>query len=77
MASASIIIPTIDYARCQACRPCEAAAHCRFKAFLRIDPDEPPVIDVARCGGCGDCVPHCPYECLAVARAVVPPKTCR
>jgi MinD superfamily P-loop ATPase len=67
--SSNIVIPTLDYSLCQACRPCEAAAHCRFKAFLRIDPDEPPVIDVARCGGCGDCVPHCPYQALVAPHA--------
>ncbi len=77
MVAASIVIPTLDYSLCQACRPCEAAAHCRFKAFLLIDRDEPPIIDVARCGGCGDCVPHCPYQCLVVTRALVALQTSR
>ena len=66
--SPSGIIPTVDYERCQACRPCEAGQHCRFKAFMRIDRDEPPYIEVSLCEGCGDCAPHCPYK------AVVPPK---
>jgi MinD superfamily P-loop ATPase len=64
----NVIIPALDYARCQACQPCRAAAHCRFKAFVRIDRDEPPYIDVARCGGCGDCVAHCPFEALTDPR---------
>jgi len=65
----SMILPTLDYDRCLACPKCQAAAHCRFKAFVRIDRDEPPYIDVARCGGCMDCVPHCPFEALANPRA--------
>ena len=67
--SQSIAIPAIDYDLCQACRPCEASKHCRFKAFVRIDRDEPPFIDVGRCGGCGDCVPHCPHDALAAPGA--------
>ena len=67
--SSSIILPILDYDRCQACRKCQAAANCRFKAFVRIDRDEPPYIDVARCGGCGDCVPHCPFEALSNPKA--------
>jgi MinD superfamily P-loop ATPase len=62
--SHNVVIPTIDYERCQSCRKCEASAHCRFKAFVRIDREEPPYIDVARCGGCGDCVAYCPFEAL-------------
>ena len=62
--STSALIPRIDYDRCQACDKCAAAKHCRFKAFVRIDRDEPPAIDVARCGGCWDCVPHCPHDAL-------------
>jgi MinD superfamily P-loop ATPase len=62
--SHSVVIPTIDYERCQACGKCVAAQHCRFKAFVRFDREEPPYIDVARCGGCGDCTPHCPHEAI-------------
>jgi MinD superfamily P-loop ATPase len=67
--SSSIVIPVLDYDLCQACRKCEAAANCRFKAFVRIDRDEPPYIDVTRCGGCGDCAPHCPFGALATPRS--------
>ena len=62
--SNTAIIPTIDYERCQACHPCEAGKHCRFKAFVRFDREEPPYIEVSLCGGCGDCVPHCPHEAI-------------
>ena len=63
------VIPSIDYDRCQACPKCVAAQHCRFRALVRIDRDEPPYVDVSMCGGCGECFPHCPHE------AVVPPRT--
>jgi len=69
--SSTATIPTIDYERCQVCRKCEAAQHCRFKAFVRFDRKEPPYIEVSLCGGCGDCVPHCPHE------AIVCPKNTR
>jgi MinD superfamily P-loop ATPase len=69
--SHNVVIPTIDYELCQACTKCEASQHCRFKAFVRIDRDEPPYIDVARCGGCGECFPHCPHS------AIVPPDVMR
>lgn len=65
----SVLLPILDYGRCQACQRCQAAASCRFKAFVHIDRDEPPYIDVARCGGCGDCVRHCPFEALSSPRS--------
>jgi MinD superfamily P-loop ATPase len=66
--SHGVVMPTLDYGRCQACRKCDAAQHCRFKAFVRIDREEPPFIDVGRCGGCGECVLHCPYDALSVPK---------
>ena len=60
----TVVTPRIDYDRCHVCGKCLAAKECRFKAFVRIDRDEPPYIDVARCGGCMDCVPNCPFEAL-------------
>jgi MinD superfamily P-loop ATPase len=60
----SVVIPAIDYEQCQACPVCEAAKHCRFRALVRIDRDEPPFIDVGHCNGCGDCAPHCPYQAI-------------
>jgi len=68
MRSSYTPIPTIDYDRCQACPKCEAGKHCRFRAFVRIDRDEPPYIDVTLCGGCGDCIPHCPHGAIVCPR---------
>jgi MinD superfamily P-loop ATPase len=64
----TVVIPIIDYERCQVCRKCEAAQYCRFKAFVRFDREEPPYIEVSRCNGCGDCVPYCPYEAIVCPR---------
>ena len=38
----NVVIPTLDYERCQVCRKCEAAKHCRYKAIVRFDREEPP-----------------------------------
>ena len=62
----SVVTPTIDYDLCQACQRCEAAQHCRYKAFVRFDREEPPYIAVERCNGCGDCAPNCPYFAVVV-----------
>ena len=57
----AIVIPEIDYEVCQACRRCEAARNCRFKALRRLDRDEPPYVAVELCQGCGDCARFCPH----------------
>ena len=70
--SGNAIIPTIDYERCQVCGKCEASKHCRFKAFVRFDREEPPYIEVSLCGGCGDCVPYCPHEAIVCPKKPLP-----
>jgi MinD superfamily P-loop ATPase len=60
----TVVTPRIDYERCHVCRKCMAARGCRYKAILRIDPDEPPAIDASRCGGCATCVQNCPFEAI-------------
>src|SRR3990172_1247218 len=42
---------------CRACDPCSARPACKTKAVVKLDPDEPAVIDLSRCSGCGDCLP--------------------
>ena len=69
--SSSRAIPTIEYERCQLCAACAAKEHCRFKAIVRFDREEPPYIEVNLCGGCGDCIEHCPHEAI-----VAPPGPC-
>lgn len=56
----------VDDGRCQNCRPCLAQKVCEVKAILRIDPDEPPVIETHRCHGCRLCLLACPHEAIRV-----------
>jgi formate hydrogenlyase subunit 6/NADH:ubiquinone oxidoreductase subunit I len=40
---------------------------CRWQAVIRIDRDEPPVIDVGRCTLCWACVDVCEFGAVVVA----------
>ncbi len=51
---------------CRACRRCLAADACRVRAIMRIDPDEPPYVDIERCYDCRLCIPACPFDALRV-----------
>ena len=33
---------------------------------MRLDPDEPPFIDVGRCYDCRQCIPACPFGAITV-----------
>jgi Fe-S-cluster-containing hydrogenase component 2 len=51
--------PEIDWEICQACFPCKARAVCKTRAIVKIAPDEPAYIELARCNACGLCVLGC------------------
>lgn len=57
----------IDEERCRACRRCLAAKACKVRAIVRLDPDEPPFLDVSRCYDCRLCIPACPFKAISVA----------
>lgn len=57
-------VPYVDETICRSCRKCEARSVCRSKAILRIDPDEPPVIDPSKCYGCNVCLTACPFGAI-------------
>ncbi len=57
-------IPHVVDALCQVCDKCLARDVCRSKAILRIDRDEPPVIDPNRCYGCRVCIAACPHGAI-------------
>ena len=54
----------IDWDLCQACYPCTALKACNVRAIVKIAPDEPAYIEVARCHGCGKCVPACSFAAI-------------
>ena len=60
------VIPRIDEALCQACRPCPARKVCRVKAIVAIDPGEAPFVDSSLCYGCLICLPACPFDAVVV-----------
>jgi MinD superfamily P-loop ATPase len=54
----------VDGDRCSICRRCLAQKVCKVRAIVRLDPDEPPFIDVHRCHGCMLCILECPFEAI-------------
>jgi Fe-S-cluster-containing hydrogenase component 2 len=56
--------PYIDPEICQVCPACFAIRSCNVRAILRIDLDEPPVVDASRCFGCRDCLRACPHGAI-------------
>jgi MinD superfamily P-loop ATPase len=60
----TVLIPRIDYDRCQACKTCQAAKCCPRRALVRLDRDEPPYVEVTLCGGCGECILHCAHKAI-------------
>ena len=55
----------IDDERCRACRHCLAAQVCKVRAIVRLDPDEPPFLDVSRCYDCRLCLSACPFGAIS------------
>jgi len=59
-----IAVPRVDAGLCRVCPGCPARDACRSKALLRIDCDEPPVVDPSRCYGCRACMAACPHGAI-------------
>ena len=47
----------VDNELCQDCNRCLAAEACKVRAFIGIDSDDPPFLDVSRCYDCRLCIP--------------------
>jgi len=56
--------PEIDWKYCQCCNPCVARLVCKPRAIIKIDVDEPAVVELSRCNSCGLCVMECPYDAI-------------
>lgn len=56
--------PEVSWDICQACDPCQARLVCKTRAIIKIDPDEPVLIQLERCSGCGECVLACSFEAI-------------
>ncbi len=61
----------VNWEICRACDPCSARLVCKTRAVVKMDADEPALIDVARCNGCGDCLLACPHAAISLANATV------
>jgi Fe-S-cluster-containing hydrogenase component 2 len=60
--------------RCRTCCRCLAAQSCKVRAIVRIDPDEPPFLDVSRCYDCRVCIPACPLNAIQIITNSYPMK---
>jgi Fe-S-cluster-containing hydrogenase component 2 len=60
--------------QCRACHRCLAAQACKVRAIVRLDPDEPPFLDISRCYDCRLCIPACPFAAISVASVMGAPQ---
>lgn len=61
-----MMVAVVDFEKCAACERCEVVKICDTRAIIKIDPDEPAVIDKARCHACADCVIICPHGAISL-----------
>ena len=59
-------IAYINPEKCLRCKDCPPLKVCPSKAISRLDPDEPPYVDVEYCLGCGECVKSCPASAISI-----------
>ncbi len=61
----------VNWDTCRMCDPCSARLTCKTKAVIKMDADEPAVIDLTRCNGWGECYAACPYTAIALKSVYV------
>lgn len=59
-------VAAVDFKKCAGahCTKCLAAKACERRLIIKVDFDEPALIDQSLCSGCGDCLAVC--ERLAI-----------
>jgi MinD superfamily P-loop ATPase len=65
-----MILPVINWDLCQNCNPCHARLACNTRAIVKIELDEPPYIEPARCNGCTKCVQSCSYAAILIGNHI-------
>jgi len=58
----------IDSNKCRMCRRCLARDACKMKAIIRIDREDPPMINTHLCRDCRVCIPVCPSQAIRLMR---------
>ena len=61
-----MITAIVDFEKCGPCTRCEIVKACDIRAIIKVDDDEPAIIDQALCHGCAECLPHCPYGAISI-----------
>lgn len=54
----------IDPNKCRMCRRCLAREVCKMKAIIRIDREDPPMINLHLCRDCRVCMRECPFQAV-------------
>lgn len=66
-----MLAPEIDWDLCQVCDPCLARQACKTRAIVKIDPDEPPYIELSRCTSCSQCILACGFAAITMKNGQV------
>ena len=64
-------VASVDFKVCSGadCTKCPAIKACERRIIIKLDEDEPAVVDKALCSGCGDCLPACRYAAIRIIEA--------
>ncbi len=65
------MIAAVNIGACEkhACANCAAVRICDIGAIVRIDDDEPVIVNHANCNGCAECVTACPHGVISLVES--------